>query len=90
MRYKRLNYGTNSAEDIFNKAMDDTIAARNGVFHIRDYFIVEKATQTMTRPLKLGVCGLTFNPKKCMFHLPRIEFVGFIFSKDRPKPSPTE
>ena len=52
MRYKRLNYGTNSAEDIFNKAMDDTIAAQNGVFHIRDYFIVEKATQTMTRPLK--------------------------------------
>ena len=64
MRYTRLNYGTNSAEDIFDKAMDDTIEALNGVFHIRDYFIVEKATQTMTRPLKLGECGLTFNPKK--------------------------
>ena len=40
MRYTRLNYGTVSAQDIFDKAMDDTIAGLNGVLHIRDDFIV--------------------------------------------------
>ena len=40
MRYTRLNYGTISAQDIFDKAMADTIAGLNGVLHIRDDFIV--------------------------------------------------
>ena len=40
MRYTRLNYGTISAQDIFDKAMDDTITGLNGVLHIRDDFIV--------------------------------------------------
>ena len=53
MRHTRLNYGTMSAEDIFDKPMDDPIAGLNGLFHIRGDFIVEKATQTMTRPLKI-------------------------------------
>ena len=30
----------NSVQDIFDKAMDDTIAGLNGVHHIRDDFIV--------------------------------------------------
>ena len=40
MRYKRLNYGTISAQDIFDKIMDDTIEGLKGVCHIRDDFIV--------------------------------------------------
>ena len=40
MRYTRLNHGTISAQDIFNKAMDDTIAGLNDVAHIRDNFII--------------------------------------------------
>jgi len=55
MRYTRLNYGTISAQDIFDKAMDDTIAGLNGVLHIRDDFIVlAKATWTVTRPLRIS------------------------------------
>ena len=34
-------------------------------------------------------CGLNFNPKKCEFRLPQIEFFGFVFSKDRMKPLPS-
>jgi hypothetical protein len=40
LRYKRLNYGTVSAQDIFDKAMDDTIHGLQGVLHIRDDFVV--------------------------------------------------
>ena len=40
LRYTRLNYGTISAQDIFDKAIDDTITGLNGVLHIRDDFII--------------------------------------------------
>ena len=43
-RYKRLNYGTISAQDIFDKAMDDIIRGLEGVIHIRDDFKVHGAT----------------------------------------------
>ena len=70
MRYTRLNYGTISAQDIFDKAMDDTIARLNGVLHIRDDFIVfgkgnadhDKALENLLH--RFRECGLTFNPKK--------------------------
>ena len=96
MRYTRLNYGTISAQDIFDKAMDGTIAGLNGVLHIRDDFTVfgkgnadnDKALENLLRRFPEG--GLTFNPKKCMFPLPQIEFFGFIFSKDGIKPLPTQ
>ena len=38
MRYTRLNYGTISAQDIFDKAMDDTIAGLNGMLHIHCFW----------------------------------------------------
>ena len=40
MSYTRLNYGTISSQDIFDKAMDDTISGLQGVLHIRNDFIV--------------------------------------------------
>ncbi len=40
MRYMRLNYRTISAQDIFGKAMNDTIDGLQGVCHIRDVFTV--------------------------------------------------
>ena len=40
LRHTRLNYGTNSAQDIFDKAIDDTITGLNGVLHTRDDFII--------------------------------------------------
>jgi len=70
MRYTRLNCGTISAQDIFDKAMDDTIAGLNGLLHIRDNFIVfgkgnadhDKALENLLHPFR--ECSLTFNPKK--------------------------
>ena len=40
MRYIRLNYVTISAQDIFDKAMDDTISGLQGELYMRDDFIV--------------------------------------------------
>ena len=40
LRYKRLNFGTISAQDIFDKAMDDAIVGLDGVIHIRDDFVI--------------------------------------------------
>ena len=44
-RYKRLNYGSISSQDIFDKAMDDTIRGIDGIVHTRDDFIVHGKTQ---------------------------------------------
>ena len=40
LKYTRLNYGTISAQDIFDKAITDTIEGLDGVLHISDDFIV--------------------------------------------------
>ena len=91
MRYTRLNYATISAQDIFDKAMDDTIEGLDGVLHIRDDFKVFGKDRALGNLLqRFQECGLTFNPKKCKFRLPQIEFFGFVFSKDGIKPSPSK
>ena len=80
-------------QDIFDKAMDDTIAGLNSVLHIRDDFIGfgkgntehDKALENLLR--RFRECGLAFKPKKCKFRPPQIEFFGFVFSKGGIKPS---
>ena len=85
MRYTRLNYVRISAQDIFDKAMDDAISWLQVALYMRDDFIVfgRDNTEHDTAPENLlqrfRECGLTFNPKKCKFRLPQIEFFGFVF-----------
>ena len=96
IRYTRLNFGTFSAQDIFDKAMDDTIDDLNEVLHIRDDFIVygrsnkehDEALESLLQ--RFRECGLTFNPKKCKFRIPELEFFGLTFSGEGVKPSPTK
>lgn len=76
MRYTRLNYGTISSQNIFAKAMDDTISGLQGVLHIRNDFIVfgidntehDRALENLLQ--RFRECGLTFNPNKCKFRIP--------------------
>lgn len=68
MTKTRLNNGRISAQGIFDKAMDGTIAALNGVLQIRDDFIVFLKRQCRPWLHQFRECGLTFNPKKCKFH----------------------
>ena len=100
MRYTRLNFGTISAQGIFDKAMDDTVDDLNGALHIRDDFIVygrsnkehDEALESLLQ--RFRECGLTtlskFNPKKCKFRIPELEFFGLVFSGKGVKPSPTK
>jgi hypothetical protein len=96
MRYTRLNYGTISSQDIFDKAMDDTINGLDGVLHIRDDFIVHrKSREDHDRALiallqRFRDCGLTFSEKKCRFCVSEIEFFGFVFSEEGIKPAPSK
>ena len=93
LRYTRLNYGTLSAQDIFDKAIDDTITCLNGVLHIRDDFIIlgssESEHNTALRAFltRLKECGLTLSPRKCKIGVPEIEFFGVRFSTDGVSPS---
>lgn len=96
MRYTKLNYGTISSQDIFDKAMDDTVTGLNGVLHIRfDFLVFGKGNADHDKALKSLLQGfreycLTFNPRKYKFCLPQIEFFGFVFSKEGIKPSPSK
>ena len=82
MRYKRLNHGGQSAQDIFDKAMDDTIHGLDGVLRIRDDFIIHGSSQEehdawlRTFMARMVENGLTFSFKKCKIGLPKIEFFG--------------
>ena len=96
MRYTRLNYGTISAQDIFDKAMDDTTEGLSGVLHIRDDFIVfgkdsndhDSALRNLLQ--RFRECGLTFNLKKCKLRLPQIELFGFVFPKTKSSHQPAK
>lgn len=80
MRYKRLNFGTVSAQDIFDQAMDDTIHGLPGVLHIRDDFIIHGSNREDHDKALHGFltrfreCGLTLSAKKCKFGVPQIVF----------------
>lgn len=96
LRYTRLNYGTISPQDIFDKAISDTIEGLDGVLHIRDDFVVygkdnKSHDEALGHLLKrFRECGLTFNPRKCKFCKREIEYFGFVFTKDGIKPSPSK
>lgn len=74
--------------------MLDTIKGLEGVLYIRDNFIVySKDNKSHDEALKrllqtFRECGLTFNPKKCKFCKRKIEYFGFLFTKDGIKPCP--
>ena len=92
-RYTRRNYGTISAQDIFDKAMDDTVGDIDGVLHIRDDFIVHGKTQEdhdkslHSLLQRFKETNLTFGRNKCKFNLEEVEFFGYVFSKDGIKPA---
>ena len=82
LRYKRLNFGSISSQDIFDKAMDDTIQGLKGVLHIRDDFIIygedqkEHGVALIAFLNRFKECGLTLSARKCKIGVPEIEFFG--------------
>ena len=96
LRYNRLNFGTISAQDIFDKAVDDTIQGLQGVVHIRDDFIIHGCSQEQHDERliaflnRMKESGLTLCPKKCKIAVPSVEFFGVVFEKKGTSPAPSK
>ena len=83
-RYRRLNFGTNSASEIFQNIISEQLRDIPGSFNISDDVIVfGKAQADHDRALravfqKFSDVNLTLNRSKCE---PSITFFGFFFPK---------
>ena len=94
-RYKRLNYGTNAAAEIFQHTLQQQLQGLTGVKNIADDIIVygktrEEHDNNLDKCLKrLFDRGFRLNKSKCSFLSQTLQFFGQTFSADGIKPDPT-
>jgi hypothetical protein len=87
-RYKRLNFGVNSASEEFQKAIEGLVKDIPKVRNISDDIIVfgandEEHGMNLHSLLKrIEESGLTFNVKKSVIKQTSLDFFGLNFSKD--------
>ncbi|XP_046328438.2 uncharacterized protein K02A2.6-like [Haliotis rufescens] len=92
-RYKRLNFGINSAAEVFQETIRQAVSGLNGVINISDDILVhggdQQSNDTNLHALfeRLREMGLTLNSDKCVFNKHSIEFLGHVFSADGITPS---
>ena len=93
-RYKRLNYGTNAAAEIFQYSLQTALEGLKGVKNIADDIIIFGATRSehddnLDKCLqRLAMKGLRLNPSKCNFLSNTLTFFGQVFSKEGTRPDP--
>ena len=93
-RYKRLNYGTSSAAEIFQFTLQQALNGSKGVRNIADDVIVDgrdikEHNEALESCLKrLADLHLTLNIEGCKFLKNSLDFLGFTFCKDGKKPDP--
>ena len=93
-RYCRLNFGTNSASEIFQKLINEQISDISGALNISDDVIIFGKTQADHDSAlkavfqKFAEVNLTLNKSKCEFNKQSISFFGFIFSEKGISPDP--
>ena len=93
-RYTRLNFGTNSASEIFQHMISELLRDIPGAFNISDDVIVygktqddhDKALRAVFQ--KFADVNLTLNKSKCDFNKSSLSFFGFVFSQDGISPDP--
>ena len=90
--YTRLCFGVNSAAEIFQHKISETIQDIPNAKNMSDDVIVWGSTQQEHSTALESVLqrfrekGLTLNGPKCRCNKTSLEFYGLIFSKDRLKP----
>ncbi|CAB3990661.1 Hypothetical predicted protein [Paramuricea clavata] len=94
-RYKRLNYGTKSAQDILQNEMRSILAGIPYQINIADDILIAGSTKEHDQALKLVLTrlqdnGMTVNTKKCQFDVEDTPFIGLIFNKKGIQPDPTK
>ena len=93
-RYKRLNYSTNAAAEIFQNALQTALEGIPGVCNIADDIIVfgvnrQEHDKALSQCLqRLSEKGLTLNASKCKFLSTSLSFFGQIFSATGTRPDP--
>ncbi|CAB4036105.1 Retrovirus-related Pol poly from transposon [Paramuricea clavata] len=93
-RYKRLNYGTNAAAEIFQYTLQTALKGIKGVKNIADDIIVFGSTRTehdanLDKCLqRLAMKGLRLNRSKCNFLSATFSFFKQVFSKEGTHPDP--
>lgn len=93
-RYKKLNFGTNSASEIFQHVIAEQIRDIPNVLNISDDVIVFGKTQAEHDQALQAVFerfadkGLTLNKAKCEFNQTKLTFFGFVFSSHGISPDP--
>ena len=84
-RFKRLNYGTVSAQEEFDHGIKQTLAGVPGFANISDDIIVYgKDTADHNKKVRavlkrLSDVHLTLNKKKCLFNQTSIKFFRYLF-----------
>jgi hypothetical protein len=93
--YKRLNYGTNAAAEIFQYTLQTALQGLKGVKNIADEIIVFGSTRTEHVDANLDKClqrlamkGLRLNRSKFNFLSNTLSFFGQVFSKEGTHPDP--
>ena len=90
-RYKRLNYGTKSAQDILQNEMARVLAGIPNQVNVADDILIGGTQAEHDKALDdvlsaLDVNNITVNPTKCKFDAERLSFLGLTFGKGVVKP----
>ena len=93
-RYKRLNYGTSAAAEVFQRTLQETLQGIQGVKNIADDIIVFGTTRD-DHDRALDEClsqlqqhNLTLNLQKCKFLKKKLDFFGLVFTEHGVSPDP--
>ena len=92
--YRRLRFGVNSAADIFQHKISETIQDIPNAKNMSDDVIAWGRTQQEHNTASESVLqrfqekGLALNGPKCRYNKTSLQFYGLIFSKDGVNPDP--
>eukprot|EP00795_Rhopilema_esculentum_P009681 gene9681-17451_t len=94
-RYKRLCFGVNSAAEIFQDTISQTIQDISNAKDMSDDVIIwgttlEEHNTALEKVLqRFEEKGITLNEGKCRFNKTRLQFFGLVFSKVGVSPDPS-
>ena len=87
-RYTRLNFGTSSAAEVFQDAIQQVLSGIEGARNVSDDIIIFGKDQTTHDKAlhavfeRLRSKNLILNAKKCEFNKSSFEFFGYVFSSN--------
>ena len=89
-QYKRLNFGTNSASEIFQNTIQNVFNGISGCRNISDDLIIFGKTPSEHDEALRKVLQVAKERKKFEFDQKPLEFFGYIFSSEGISPSPSK